>query len=91
MAKIVRRIKRTYNLRPATVETVKRLVDANVAPTQDALMERAVHDLDREVRDQQHTRLWAQAGQDPEFQAELRRIWDGLAVDDHRAWELDEG
>jgi hypothetical protein len=83
-------VKRTYNLRPATVETVRRLVDARVAPTQDALVERAVRDLDREVRDREDTRLWAEAGREPAFRAAMQAIWDGLAADDHRAWELSE-
>jgi hypothetical protein len=91
MAKLGRRVKRTYNLRPATVETVRRLVEAEVAPTQDALVERAVRDLDRELRDQEHTRLWAEAGRDPEFRAEMEQLWAELATDDQRAWELSEG
>jgi len=90
MVKLRRRVKRTYNLRPETVETVRRLVEADVAPTQDALVERAVRDLARAVRDVAHTALWARAGQDPELQAELREIWDGLAADDRAAWGSDE-
>ncbi len=91
MAKVARRVKRTYNLRPATVDTVRRLVEAQVAPTQDALVERAVRDLAREFRDELHSQLWAQAGQDPAFQAEMREIWDGLASDDRLAWEAGAG
>jgi DNA-binding PadR family transcriptional regulator len=91
MAKPGRRVKRTYNLKPATVETVRRLVEAEVAPTQDALVERAVHDLDREIRDREHTRLWAEAGRDPEFRAEMEEVWAGFAADDRRAWEANEG
>ncbi|HYW23176.1 MAG TPA: hypothetical protein VE953_03375 [Terriglobales bacterium] len=90
MAKLGRRVKRTYNLRPATVETVRRLVEAEVAPTQDALVERAVRDLDRELRDQEHARLWAEAARDPEFRAEMEHLWSDFAAEDHRAWELGE-
>jgi hypothetical protein len=86
MARVARRVKRTYNLRPATVATVRELVEARVAPTQDALVERAVRDLAREFRDELHSRLWAQAAQDPEFQAEMQEIWDGLAAEDLAAW-----
>lgn len=68
------------------MDTVRRLVEAQVAPTQDALVERAVRDLARQFRDEVHTRLWAQAGRDPEFQAEMQEIWDGLAADDRLAW-----
>lgn len=83
---VARRVKRTYNLRPATVDTVRRLVEAQVAPTQDALVERAVRDLARGFRDELHTRIWAQTRQDPAFQAEMREIWDGLEADDRLAW-----
>jgi hypothetical protein len=86
MPKVARRVKRTYNLRPATVDTVRRLVEARVAPTQDALVERAVRDLAREFRDELHTRIWAQARQDPKFQAEMQEIWNGLEADDRFAW-----
>src|SRR5438477_12576230 len=85
MSRVARRVKRTYNLRPATVDTVRRLVEARVAPTQDALVERAVRDLAREIRDELHSQIWTQAGQDPEFQAEMREVWDGLADDDRTA------
>ncbi len=89
MTRVARRVKRTYNLRPATVDTVSRLVEAQVAPTQDALVERAVRDLGRAFRDDLHTRLWTQAGQDPEFQVEMQEIWEVLAADDRLAWGLD--
>jgi hypothetical protein len=91
MPKVARRVKRTYNLRPATVDTVRRLVEARVAPTQDAIVERAVSDLARQFRDERHTQLWAQAGRDPEFRAELQEIWEGLAADDRLAWEAGAG
>jgi hypothetical protein len=91
MSRVVRKVKRTYNLRPATVDAVRRLVEAQVAPTQDALVERAVRDLARAFRDDLHTRLWTQAGQDPEFQAEMQEIWEGLAAEDRLAWGLDAG
>jgi hypothetical protein len=54
--------------------------EAQVAPTQDALVERAVRDMAGEYRDELHFLLWAQAGQAPDFQAELQEIWDGLAA-----------
>ncbi len=84
-------MKRTYNLRPATVDTVRRLVEAQVAPTQDALVERAVRDLARGFRDELHARIWAQARQDPEFQAEVQEIWAGLEAEDRLAWEAGTG
>ena len=91
MPRVARRVKRTYNLRPTTVDTVRRLVEAEVAPTQDALVERAVRELARDFRDVLHTRAWAEARHDPEFQAELQEIWDAFAADDRFAWEADDG
>jgi hypothetical protein len=69
------------------VETVRELVEAHVAPSQDAVVERAIRDLARRLRDELHTELWARAGQDPTFQAEMQELWDGLAADDDRSWE----
>ncbi|HVC83581.1 MAG TPA: hypothetical protein VNL35_24085 [Chloroflexota bacterium] len=46
------RIKRTDNLSPVAVATVKRLVEVDhVAATQDALVEQAIAELDRAVHD----------------------------------------
>jgi hypothetical protein len=69
------------------VDTVRRLVEARVAPTQDALIERAIRDLERQLRDERDAQSWADAAQDPVFQAELREIEEGWAIDDLRAWE----
>ena len=45
-----------------------------------------MRDLARAFRDDLHSRLWTQAGQDPEFQAEMQEIWEGLAAEDRLAW-----
>jgi hypothetical protein len=82
------KVKRTYNLRRDTIDTVKRLVEIHVAPTQDAVVERAVREFARRLRDEAHTRVWAQAARDPEFQAELQGIWDDFAADDRAAWDV---
>ena len=67
------KVKRTHNLSPASVATVKRLVVEGVAPSQDALVERAIAELDRLVREVNDARLWSQAAHDQEFQDEVRR------------------
>ena len=47
-------IKRTYNLSPETVATVKRLADVeHVAATQDAVVEYAIAEISRQLRDAQ--------------------------------------
>jgi hypothetical protein len=82
------KVKRTYNLSPAAIATVKRLVDVeHVAPSQDALVEQAIAELDRLVRDAHEARLWSQAAHDPAFQAEIRQIDEDLPVADLEAWE----
>jgi len=80
--------KRTYNISSETGATVRRLVkERHVAPTQDALVEQAISELARRLRDADDARLWQQAGSDPEFQEEARQIDSEFASDDARAWE----
>lgn len=73
------RIKRTYNLSPETIATVKRLVEVeHLESTQDALVERAIAELNRLVRDAHDARLWSEAAEDAAFQAEPRQIDEDL-------------
>jgi hypothetical protein len=82
------RVKRTYNLSPDTIATVKRLVEVeHLEPTQDALVERAVAELARLVRDAHDARLWSDAAQDEELQAELQQIEGDLPPGDLARWE----
>jgi hypothetical protein len=82
------RIKRSYNLSPTTIATVKRPVEVeHVAATQDALVEQAIAELDRFVHDARDARLWSQAALDAAFQAELVQIDQDLPHDDPAAWE----
>lgn len=81
------KIKRTYNISPESVATVKRLVDEErIAPTQDAVVEQAIQELARRLRDAGDARLWGSAARDPEFVAEARDIDAFFAEDDVRAW-----
>ena len=81
--------KRTYNLSPAVVATVKRLVEEqHVAPSQDALVEQAVIELARRLLDADDARRWQQASTDPEFRAEAQAIDKLFAVDDLEAWDV---
>jgi hypothetical protein len=81
------KVKRTYNLRPGTVATVRRLAEAHVAPSQDSVVDQAVRDLARRVRDAEHTRLWKEAAGDPGFQEEMRRLWAEFESEDRAARE----
>lgn len=76
------RMKRTYNLSPTAIATVRRLVEVDhLATTEDALVEQAIAELDHAVRDVRDTRLWGAAARDAEFQAELARIDTELPTD----------
>ena len=66
--------KRTYNLSHRTIETVQALAERRIAPTQDALVELAVDELARRVRDADEAAAWASAAADPEFAAEVAEL-----------------
>ena len=81
------KMKRTYNISPEAVATVKRLVEErHLAPSQDALVEQAIAELARCVRDADDARLWQQAAYDTEFQAEAQQIDVEFSRDDLQAW-----
>ncbi len=83
------KIKRTYNLSPMTVGLVRHLAEvAQVAPTQDAVIEAAIQSLGRRVRDEEHTRQFAACARDPEFQREMAEIGTEFEADDRAAWEV---
>jgi hypothetical protein len=76
------RVKRTYNLSPATVHRVRELAErANVAATQDAVVELAVERLYADVRERDEAAEWEAAAADPAFASEVR----GIAADFHDA------
>jgi hypothetical protein len=67
---------------------VRRLVEENhVAPSQDALVERAIRLYERHLRDVEDQARWAVAASDPEFQAEQARIWVDFERDDGAAFD----
>ena len=73
-APIVLRTKRTYNLSRRTIETVQTLAERRIAPTQDALVELAVDELARHVREADEADAWAAAAGDPDFTAEAEDL-----------------
>jgi hypothetical protein len=82
------RVKRTYNLPQSSVDTVRRLAEEyGVADSQDAVVERAIRDLERRVRDAHDEILWKRSTEDPEFLAEMQELETGFASDDDRAWQ----
>jgi hypothetical protein len=79
--------KRTYNLTPEAIKTVKRLVEEkHAAPTQDALVERAIRLFERHLRDVEEARRWTEAAADPQFQAEQAQIFAEFERDDSAAF-----
>ena len=81
-------IKRTYNLSPETVATVKRLAEVeHLAATQDAVVEYAIAELSRHLRDAQDALSWSAAGDDDALQQELKDIEAELPAADLAAWE----
>ena len=81
------RQKRTYNLTPATVRTVRELADEyHAAPTQDGVIELAVGELRRRIRDAEESAAWERAAADPAFRAEAEAIDADLPVIDAETW-----
>jgi hypothetical protein len=64
------RVKRTYNLAPATIRQVREMADDyGVAPSQDAVIELAVSELERSLREEREATAWDLAANDPELAA----------------------
>ena len=81
------RTKRTYNLPERTVRTVRELAAAyGVAETQDGVVELAVDELARRLRDEQEAARWAEATGDPAFRAEATDVETAWAPADLETW-----
>ena len=81
------KVKRTYNLAPATVQRVRELAEEYaVAPSQDAVIELAIDELERRLLEQREADAWAAAAFDPEYQREVRSIDDAYRPADAETW-----
>lgn len=81
------RTKRTYNLPERTVRTVRELVATyGVAGTQDGVIELAVDELARRLREDAEAGLWSAAAVDPAFAAEARDVAGAYAAADAETW-----
>ncbi len=85
-APIVLKTKRTYNLSRRTIETVQTLAERRIAPTQDALVELAVDELARHVREADEADAWSAAAADPEFTAEADDLEAAHRSADAETW-----
>lgn len=80
-------IKRTYNLRPRTIRQVREMAERyGVARSQDAVIELAVDELERRIRDEEEAVVWEAAAADPEFQAEAAGLEASYATADRETW-----
>jgi hypothetical protein len=67
--------KRTYTISVEADATVKRLVEEHhLATSHDALVELAIIELERRIREPDEARLWAAAASDPVFLREVEQI-----------------
>ena len=83
------RVKRTYNLAPRTVHRVREMAERyGIAPSQDAVIELAVDELERQLRDQREADAWAQAAADRGFQSEVTEVEDSYRAADHETWPV---
>ena len=80
-------MKRTYNLAPATVSSVREMAERyGVASSQDAVIELAVDELERRLRDQREADAWGEAADDPSFRAETDAIESAYRSADRETW-----
>ena len=79
--------KRTYNLAPRTVRVVRELADEyHAAPTQDAVIELAVDELQRRLRETAEADAWEAAAGDVAFTGEVRDLNEAFASADRETW-----
>lgn len=79
--------KRTYNLAPSTVRAVRELADEyHAAPTQDAVIELAVDELQRRLREDVEAKAWEAAAADPSFIGEVGELEKAYRRADRETW-----
>ncbi len=81
------RVKRTYNLAPSTVLRVREMAEKyQIAPSQDAVVELAVDELERRLRDEREAAIWEEAASDPGFRLEADEIEAAFRSADRETW-----
>ena len=79
--------KRTYNLAPRTVRAVRELADEyHAAATQDGVIELAVDELQRRLRETAEARIWEAAAGDPGFTGEAGEVEKAYGSADSETW-----
>jgi len=81
------RTKRTYNLPERTVRAVRELAATyGIASTQDGVIELAVDELARRLREEDEAARWAEAAVDPAIRAEAAEIEEAFAWAERETW-----
>lgn len=81
------RVKRTYNLSAGTVRRVREMAEQyGVAASQDAVIELAVDELERHLRDAEEGEAWEQAASDPEYRADAGDLEAAYRTADRETW-----
>jgi len=81
------RVKRTYNLAPATVRRVREMAERyRVAASLDAVIELAVDELERRLREVEEAKAWEAAAADPTFVAEVEDVEAAYRSADRETW-----
>ena len=81
------RVKRTYNLSPATVRRVREMAERyGVAASQDGVVELAVDELERHLREEREAEAWEAAATDPAFVAEVDEVGASYRTADRETW-----
>lgn len=81
------RVKRTYNLDPRTVRRVREMAERyGVASSQDAVIELAVDELERRLREQREADAWEEAAAAPQFQSEIGALETIYRSADRETW-----
>ena len=84
------RVKRTYNLSEETVKRVREMAERYaVASSQDAVIELAVDELERRLRDDREADAWASAATDRAFVSESRGLEAAYRTADRETWPPD--
>lgn len=81
------RTKRTYNLPERTVVAVRELAATyGLASTQDGVIELAVDELARRLREEVEGERWAEAARDPTFGREKADLAAAYETADRETW-----
>lgn len=80
-------VKRTYNLQPSTVKRVREMAERyGIAASQDAVVELAVAELERRLREARETEAWEAAAGDTLFRNEAAEVEASYRSADRETW-----